>query len=213
MTVVTPVRPSLTVGHPTCSKRWDGRTTPPGIAGTRTAAGSMFKLGLDASELWEGGCYTHALLSSLSYGTRTRRGVRMYSILSVSTTGHCAIVQPRLYDCLMVTHWQITLKTEGPHGLPSLAGRRRTEVDPLYPGLIIMMILPSTIAATRSNHSRGVSRARSSPRTQRLDGASCGSRRFSPPVPQELRTSIKCASLRPQVRRVGSNGTTRLTRP
>ncbi len=31
-----------------------------------------------------------------------------------------AIVQPRLYDCLMVT--QITLKTEGPHGLPS--GRR-----------------------------------------------------------------------------------------
>ncbi len=141
------------------------------------------------------------------------------SKLSVSTTGHCAIVQPRLYDCLPVMVTQITLKTEGPHGLPSLAGRRRTEVDPLYPGLIIMMILPSTIAATgtRSNHSRlgGVSRARSSPRTQRLDGASCGSRRFSPPVPQELRTSIKCASLRPQVRRVGSNlnGTTRLTRP
>ena len=33
---------------------------------------------------------------------------------------HQAIVQPRLYDSLMVT--QITLKTEGPHGLPS--GRR-----------------------------------------------------------------------------------------
>jgi hypothetical protein len=39
-----------------------------------------------------------------------------------------------IYDCLMVT--QITLKTEGPHGLPSLAGRR-TE-DPLYPDLIIL---------------------------------------------------------------------------
>ena len=48
---------------------------------------------------------------------------------------HQAIVQPRLYDCLMVT--QITLKTEGPHGLPS---GRRTEVDPLYPGLIILAV-------------------------------------------------------------------------
>ena len=46
---------------------------------------------------------------------------------------HQAIVQPRLYDCLMVT--QITLKTEGPHGLSS---GRRAEVDPLYPGLIIL---------------------------------------------------------------------------
>ena len=48
---------------------------------------------------------------------------------------HQAIVQSRLYDCLMVT--QITLKTEGPHGLPS---GRRTEVDPLYPGLIILTV-------------------------------------------------------------------------
>jgi hypothetical protein len=40
---------------------------------------------------------------------------------------------PRLYDCLMVT--QITLKTEGPHGLPS---GRQTEADPLYRGLIIL---------------------------------------------------------------------------
>ena len=39
---------------------------------------------------------------------------------------HQAIVQPRLYDCLMVT--QITLKTEGPHGLPS--DRLPAEVDP-----------------------------------------------------------------------------------
>jgi hypothetical protein len=31
---------------------------------------------------------------------------------------------------------QITLKTEGPNGLPS---GRRTEVDPLYPGLIILL--------------------------------------------------------------------------
>jgi hypothetical protein len=35
----------------------------------------------------------------------------------------------------MVT--EITLKTEGPHGLPS---GRRTEVDPLYPGLIILTV-------------------------------------------------------------------------
>ncbi len=34
-----------------------------------------------------------------------------------------AIVQPRLYDSLMVT--QITLKTEGPHGLPSARADRR----------------------------------------------------------------------------------------
>ena len=46
---------------------------------------------------------------------------------------HRAIVQPRLYDCSMVT--QITLKTEGPHGLPS---GRQTEADPLYRGLIIL---------------------------------------------------------------------------
>jgi hypothetical protein len=42
---------------------------------------------------------------------------------------HQAIVQPRLYDCLMVTVTQITLKTEGPHGLPS--DRLPAEVDPL----------------------------------------------------------------------------------
>ena len=46
---------------------------------------------------------------------------------------HQAIVQPRLYDSLMVT--QIILKTEGPHGLPS---GRQTEADPLYRGLIIL---------------------------------------------------------------------------
>ncbi len=66
-----------------------------------------------------------------------------------------AIVQPRLYDSLMVT--QITLKTEGPHGLPS---GRRTEVDPLYPGLIILAVYDSGHAT----HSRELSRAR----TQRL---------------------------------------------
>ena len=48
---------------------------------------------------------------------------------------HHANVQPRLYECLMVT--QITPKTEDPHGLPS---GRRTEVDPLYPGLIILTV-------------------------------------------------------------------------
>ncbi len=40
---------------------------------------------------------------------------------------HCAIVQPRLYDSAVVT--QITLKTEGPHGLPS--DRLPAEADPL----------------------------------------------------------------------------------
>ena len=39
---------------------------------------------------------------------------------------HQAIVQPRLYDCLMVT--QITLKTERFHGFPS--DRLPAEVDP-----------------------------------------------------------------------------------
>ena len=48
---------------------------------------------------------------------------------------HQAIIQPRLYDCLMVT--QITLKTESPHGL--LSGRQ-TEADPLYRGLIILTV-------------------------------------------------------------------------
>ncbi len=71
---------------------------------------------------------------------------------------HQAIVQPRLYDSLMVT--QITLKTEGPHGLPS---GRQTEADsdPLYRGLIILTDYDSGHAS----HSRGLSRAR----TQRLD--------------------------------------------
>ncbi len=39
------------------------------------------------------------------------------SQLKSDLRNHQAIVQPRLYYCLMVT--QITLKTEGPHGLPS----------------------------------------------------------------------------------------------
>jgi hypothetical protein len=41
---------------------------------------------------------------------------------------HLAIAQPRLYDCLVVTQITVTLKTEGPHGLPS--GRLPAEVDP-----------------------------------------------------------------------------------
>ena len=44
----------------------------------------------------------------------------------------CVATALRLYDSAMAT--QITVKTEGPHGLPS---GRRTEVDSLYPGLII----------------------------------------------------------------------------
>ena len=71
---------------------------------------------------------------------------------------HQAIVQPRLYDSLMVT--QITLKTEGPHGLPS---GRRAEVDPQYPGLIIL----TDYDCGHASHLRDVSRAR----TQRLDRA------------------------------------------
>ena len=86
------------------------------------------------------------------------------------TSNHQAIVQPRLYDCLMVTQiprlydclmvTQITLKTEGPHGLPS---GRRAEVDPLYPGLIIL----TDYDCGHASHLRDVSRAR----TQRLDRA------------------------------------------
>ena len=59
---------------------------------------------------------------------------------------HQAIVQPRLYDCLMVT--QITLKTEGPHGLPS---GRQTEADPLYRGLIILTDYDAVTLHTREN--------------------------------------------------------------
>ncbi len=47
---------------------------------------------------------------------------RIKSDLRVTATdlrNHQAIVQPRSYDCLMVT--QIALKTEGPHGLPVAA--------------------------------------------------------------------------------------------
>ncbi len=95
------------------------------------------------------------------------------------------IVQPRLYDSLMVT--QITLKTEGPHGLPS---GRQTEADPLYRGLIILTDYDS--GHRDASHSRGLSRAR----TQRLDR---GRRRFSttwlswePPTRQGLR--IKCTT-------------------
>ncbi len=40
---------------------------------------------------------------------------------------HQAIIQPRLYDCLMVT--QITLKTESPHGLLSGPDRRRVRSE------------------------------------------------------------------------------------
>jgi hypothetical protein len=53
-------------------------------------------------------------------------------------TGCLQADRPRLYDSLMVT--QITLKTEGPHGLPS---GRQTEVDPLYRGLIISAVYDS----------------------------------------------------------------------
>ena len=75
---------------------------------------------------------------------------------------HQAIVQPRLYDSLMVT--QITLKTEGPHGLPS---GRQTEVDPLYRGLIILTVYD----CGHASHPRELmSRAR----TQRLETGCSG---------------------------------------
>ncbi len=41
---------------------------------------------------------------------------------------HQAIIQPRLYGCLMVT--QITLKTESPHGFKLLSDRLPAEADP-----------------------------------------------------------------------------------
>ncbi len=83
---------------------------------------------------------------------------------------HQAIVQPRLYDSLMVT--QITLKTEGPHGLPS---GRQTEVDPLYRGLIILTVYDCGHAfqsLERSEPSARTHRLKSSrARTHRLEGA------------------------------------------
>ena len=46
-------------------------------------------------------------------------GLRPARVISGCTRNHQAIVQPRLYDCLMVT--QITLNTE-PHGFDSCQG-------------------------------------------------------------------------------------------
>jgi hypothetical protein len=48
------------------SKRWDGRSTPPGIAGT--PAGTM--LGPGCFGIMGGRCQCYTLLSSLSYGRR-----------------------------------------------------------------------------------------------------------------------------------------------
>ena len=72
---------------------------------------------------------------------------------------HCAIVQPRLYDSAMFT--QITLKTEGPHGLPSDHGprrliRQRRRSGYAWPGLVSFQ--PTTMPATL--HTRETSRAR-----------------------------------------------------
>jgi hypothetical protein len=72
--------------------------------------------------------YQHASLSACEPQRR------VLSCLALSCTspwksdlrGHQAIIQPRLYDCLMAT--QITLKTDSPHGL--LSGRLPAEVDP-----------------------------------------------------------------------------------
>jgi hypothetical protein len=76
-------------------------------------------------------CVTIKQLESYNRGC-TIVQPRLYDCLMVTQ-----IVQPQLYDCLMVT--QITLKTEGPHGFKLPSGRQ-TEVDPLYPGLIILTV-------------------------------------------------------------------------
>jgi hypothetical protein len=54
---------------------------------------------------------------------------------SASKSAVICVTIKQSYNRVMVT--QITLKTEGPHGLPS---GRRTEDDPLYPGLIILTV-------------------------------------------------------------------------
>jgi hypothetical protein len=107
---------------------------------------------------------------------------------------HCAIVQPRpgLYDSAMAT--QITLKTEGPHGLPS---GRRTEVDPRYPGLIILVTDYDCGQRFTPKRSEPCANATARERGEQAE-----------PVPRLARGTTKCASLR----RVGSTGTTRLTR-
>ena len=72
--------------------------------------------------------------SATFYGGASLAGIEPVGFrVKSDLRNHQAIVQPRLHDSLMVT--QITLKTEGPHGLPS---GRQTEADPLYRGLIIL---------------------------------------------------------------------------
>jgi hypothetical protein len=66
---------------------------------------------------------------------------------------HQAIIQPRLYDCLMVT--QITLKTESPHGL--LSDRLPAEVDPPCGEVFIIL---TDYDCGHAYHLREVSRAR-----------------------------------------------------
>ena len=103
---------------------------------------------------------------------------------------HQAIVQPRLYDSLMVT--RITLKTEGPHGLPS--DRLPAEVDPPGPlPLARSCFILADYEAVNAYHLRELSRAR----TQRLvsgqdhfSGMSRGITFPECPVGQGLR--IKC---------------------
>ncbi len=102
-------------------------------------------------------------ISTRSFGSKACNGQRFAPQWKSDLRNHQAIVQPRfrLYDCLMVT--QITRKTEGPHGLP--LGRRK-EVDPLYPGLIILAVYDCGHAFQSLERSEPVRE-----RIDRLDGA------------------------------------------
>ena len=89
---------------------------------------------LESGHAWPGTTY-QAWVSHISFSVRMSLagiepvGFRVKSDLR----NHQAIVQPRLYDCLMVT--QITLNTE-PHGFDPCQGHSYGKADMGYPGLI-----------------------------------------------------------------------------
>ncbi len=83
----------------------------------------------------------------------TAMRARVICVTIAQSYNRGAIVQPRLYDCAMVT--QITLKTESPHGL--LSDRLPAEVDPPCGEVLLHL---NRLRCGHAYHLRGVSRAR-----------------------------------------------------
>jgi hypothetical protein len=132
------------------------RSSPEG-GGARPGAGIRgAALGLDARPLSRL-LHLGTRLRPASTGNASSRGTNKEGRVMISDLrGHCAIVQPRLYDSAVAT--QITLKTESPHGL--LSGRRLAKVDPPWS----WPYHPSRLRCGDAYHLREVNRAR----TQRL---------------------------------------------